>query len=550
MLPTPKGYNLDGCELRPDEPSNEFDSHNNSFMLLKTAIRQNSTMFEIANLIKTCHFLTSDNFDQHFSDLQQWELINSAVVTHRSDILKMLLEKGISPNIKGLKSRWHGEMSLLQNVIQESSGESSPEMLRLLCNYNVNINNISEHGHSFKFISHCKSAMCCVFQYDNPDMMKLLIEDYDITYNWNGTCTLYMACKLGAYKCAQVLFEDTKYREHVNLSEISLYEVMYNKANLLPVLYEAGVQEGVFTPDDLGFCIWELVRNMCRYGDDLADDIEILLNFGSPTNYTAGLLSTTSATSKVTINILELLLENTCSKVYGHQLDSFAGAVYLLFLHGAMAKSSVVNEYLLYFFYNVLRNHQDEFTLSSNEAKTLFLCTMHTTYSKKFSKQIEGPSTTRKQTPNLAILSDSNGNIPSTLLEPSDQPQCFPLKQAIRLAILNIDFKEWSLEEILKDVLANHAKECSCLSYAIRTWLPVWPHKEYQEFIKKVLNEIKEEPGTQSNALDQYKPHCRSLKELTRIVIFNSLCLPRTVAIESLIVPNTLKQYLCLADEA
>ena len=161
MLPTPKGYNLDGCELRPDEPSNEFDSHNNSFMLLKTAIRQNSTMFEIANLIKTCH-LTSDNFDQHFSDLQQWERINSAVVKRRSDILKMLLDKGISPNIKGLKSRWRDEISLLQNVIETSS----LEMLRLLCNYNVNINNIFDHSHMFEFLPHCKSAMCCVFQYD------------------------------------------------------------------------------------------------------------------------------------------------------------------------------------------------------------------------------------------------------------------------------------------------------------------------------------------------------------------------------------------------
>ena len=544
MVPSSQGKDgdyLEGCEQEPHESLKEFDSHRNSFMILNTAIMQNSTHSEIENLMTTWH-LTSDNYNQHFTDLQQWELINSAVVMRRSDILKALLDRGINPNIKGFKGTWWPEISILQSVVEESS----PEMLRLLCSYNVNANNVSKHDHplGFEHISDCKSIMCCVFQKDDPDMMKLLIKDYNVIHNWDGTCALYMACKLGAYKCAQLLLEDSDYREHVNLSEVSLYETMINKSQMIPLLYEAGVKEGLYTPNDLGFCLYEIIRDRDYKNQalDLADDINMLLSLGAPVDYDAGFLNKKT--------VLDVLLKPMYIFTSQHAMKVMVRAVSLLLMHGAKAKFSIVNEYLYSMYIRVIQIHKYEDVEATSNIATLFVNMMHALYNKEFSEQIEGPSTITTVHHGLALPSDSN-MFASILQKHTDQPQCILIKQAIRFAVLNID---WPIQYSSVFFVENLMQECSCLSYLVRFWLPVWPHTEYQQFLKEVHNmkeqEEQEQEGgseTQHDELSWDIPYLRSLKELTRVALFSSLCLPRTVAVEGILLPNALKQYVCLA---
>ena len=518
--------------------------HDNSVRILKRAITRNKTLNEIEHMITGLH-LSSVQFNQEFAIPQQWDLINSAVEAHRADVVRMLLDRGISPDIRGSKVLQRREISLFQSAIRQSS----PEVLRVLCSFNVKVNNICKHEHpaGFEGLSDCKSAMCCVFQKDDPDMMKLLFDDYDRSFNWTGKSVLYMACTLRAVKCSAVLLDDVKYIEHVNLEGIEQQDNFLNELKAVPQLCEGGKKENLSLKDISGKhneILHERDNIQHEASAEHVNKLPTLTAFPGPKDIN----------HLKEISPLRILLKSFLgSPPVLH--DIIIRKMSLFVLHGGMVHCSVVNDYLRPIFYNAVKE-QGENPERLQKQKRFFINVVSVLYNKKYSKQII-PSPVTKEEVDDFKLTQSHYTVICELFNQGNHPSCASIKEDFRLAILNLDIRFSQVQITLfrgKDYdplfeCSYMCGDCSYMSHMVKIYLLIWPHAKYQQFLKKLqlFHTDDEQVVAKICGLSYCLAQCRSLKELTRAVILNNLCLPRTVTVARL-MPKTLQDYVCLVN--
>ena len=511
--------------------------HDNSVRILKRAITRNKTLNEIEHMITGLH-LSSVQFNQEFAIPQQWDLINSAVEAHRADVVRMLLDRGLSPDIRGSKVLQRREISLLQSAIQQSSHE----VLRVLCSFNVKVNNICKHEHpaGFEGLSDCKSAMCCVFQKDDPDMMKLLFDDYDRSFNWTGKSVLYMACTLRAVKCSAVLLDDVKYIEHVSLEGVEQQDNFLNDLKAVPQLYDVGKRKKL-SLEDTRDNLYKILhkRDNTQQEEDWADHVNKIP-------------SLRALPGPGDVNHLKSPLR-TLLKSFGRSPpvlhDMIIRRVSLFVLHGGTVHCSVVNDYLLPIFYEVVKeNSYGNERLQKTEK--LFFNVVSVLYNKTNSKQII-PSVLTKEEVNDFELTQNHYMVICELFNQGDHPSCASIREAFRLAILNLDIRFSQVEKTMfHDDHYEPLGDCRYMSHMVKIYLLIWPHSQYQRFLKKIqLSDITDKQVVAIICgLSKCLPQCRSLQDLTRAVILNNLCLPRTVTVERLMLLKALQDYVCLVN--
>ena len=443
---------------------------------------------------------------------------------HENDpsLFLQLFEIGISPDFfTQLVS--HSDPPLLQEAVHKNSYD----VIKVLIDNDVNINDVPKGEWYF----YCQGIMYPVLKHDNPKLMELFLPKYDRGWNWGGKSLLYMACRLGAYKCAEVLLQ--RYRGDANLAEISFRDDMKNKAMIISLLCQT--EGAVYTPDDLGYCLKEAVdsRNASllynQYKGDRIDYINLLLSCGANVNFNFELPS-----SRANFTPLEELISPTSSPQFHRFSHSFVEkALSLLLSHGCIAKWLHVNICLSYGFFEVISKHD-------KGMKLFFLLIMSNLYSKEHFKQIKGPMVDceigQRSSEWSTLLQEEVRHVSSKSEQKND---CKLNPEIIRLAILYLDIN------VLPFLSCYHSymqRKCRCLKYFLDLVASTLKDLDYQKFIK-VLN------------ANQYRypwfkvvqfSDMRSLRERTRATILSSLCLPRSFSIEELPLTHRLQEYLCL----
>ena len=413
------------------------------------------------------------------------------------------------------------------SLLEEAVHKQSYDVIKVLIDNDVNINYATEGRGYF----YCKSIMYSVLQHDNPKLMELFLPKYYRGWNLEGKSLLYMACRLGAFKCAEVLLQ--RHRGDTNLAEISFRDDMKNKAMIISLLCQT--EGAVYTPDDLGYCLKEAVdsRNASllynQYKGDRIDYINLLLSCGANVNLNSELPS-----SRGNFTLLEELIFPTSSPQFHRFSLSFVEkALSLLLSHGCIAKWPHVNICLSYDFFEVISKHDEEM-------KLFVLMIMSNLYSKEHFKQIKGPMVNceigQRSSEWSTLLQEEVRHVSSKNEQKND---CKLNPEIIRLAILYLDIN------VLPFLSCYHSymqRKCRCLKYFLNLVASTLKDLDYQKFIK-VLN------------ANQYRypwfkvvqfSDMRSLRERTRATILSSLCLPRSFSIEELPLTHRLQEYLCL----
>ena len=463
---------------------------------------------------------------------------NSLKFTNRSLAIKAIhfddpcmfvrwFENGMSPDVftQRLSSR---KVSLLRLAV----GRKSYNVIKVLLDNDVNINLVPDNASPMfaRPDSSRRSIMCSVLEDDDPTLMELLLPKYDRNYNWEGKSLLYMACQLGAYRCAEVLLQ--RYRGDTNLAEISVRDDMRNKAMIISVLCRT--EGAVYTTDDLGFCLKEAVnsRNASgnsslynQYEGDRTDYVNLLLTCGANVN-----LELPSSRGNVTPLEELLYLPKFPGPPQFHRFVE--KALSLLLSHGSIANWPHVNIMLSCYLFGVICLHEEEIRL-------FFLSIMSKLYSKEHFKQIKGPMVDceigQRSSEWSTLLQAEDTDVSSVSKQKTD---CLLNLEIIRLAILylNIDFH-------IHYYFFKVPRYCRCRKYFLGLFVSTLKDSDYQEFIKAIPTDN----PYRCHRLDAVRcSNLRSLKERTRATILNSLCLPRSLSIKELPLPQCLQAYLCL----
>ena len=463
------------------------------------------------------------NPDEGFLKDQEWAIVLATCLKFdRLDVFEMLLDEGVKPDLV-----IPGQFMILRYdtvLLQTAVATRKYAMVELLLRRNANVNTVLEHSHkghmyppmhcwSINHITHCRSIMCPVFSNDDPEMMKLLLEGYDQSCNWDGKCTLYMACRKRAVKCALSLVKNQQYKEHVNLSDTLLYQLPLNKATLLPILYDMGVKEGIYTPDDLGKCLnadakksYLLTQEPC-----IAGDIELLLSLGAPVNFKVN----GQTPLDVLIQPIIVINHNLQKALFGY----LPKAVSLLFHHGAKVQFRFVNCFLFSSLITAMLIHKHKHPELLEEALDFFFKMIFLFRKNEFSKHILGSqSPSPSPTPNHKGFEMFLGkachkkHCESTIC----RSDCSSLLGAFRVCLLDLD----EIGFVIAYTLYNSVRypssgicsdRCDCQSLFACTLMCLWPHKEHQEYIQMLHDSVSKD---QCAKICQHFPFDRSLKDL------------------------------------
>ena len=226
------------------------------------------------------HSIHEDGACPTLSHAQQWRLSLKAIEENRLGMLVTLLGLGTSPDLSGPT-----ELGPFRSLLQCTIYRKRQDMVALLLKHNVNVNHVLKHSSPLSSADcNCKSIMCNVFLKDDPAIMELLLPKYDRDYNLDGKCLLYMACRLGAFKCAEVLLKS--HRNDVNLSQISILEKMLNKPKIFSLLWKT--ESIICTTDDLGLYLHEALKQdpYLHYHEskELTDYMRELISLGANVN--------------------------------------------------------------------------------------------------------------------------------------------------------------------------------------------------------------------------------------------------------------------------
>ena len=489
------------------------------------------------NVIKD--MIHNRNPDEGFSKDQQWAIVMSiCLFLDRLDVFEMLLDEGVRPDliIPGQLLTNKCDTPLLHSAVATGNYAA----VQLLLRKNANVNKVMEHPRELYMYApmHCQSIMCPVFSNDDPEMMKLILEGYDRSCNWDGKCTLYMACHKGATKCVLSLLKNPEYKEHVNLADVRLHHIPSNKATLLPILYDMGVKEGIYTPNDLGECLHAdaYCRDLPIQAPFLDGDIELLLSLGAPVN-----LKVDGFTPLDTF-LKSILWDDIQKALFG----TLPKAVSVLLHHGARAQFKIVNNFLGTLFLDVIFVHRTEHPDLSEEILNFFFKMVFLLRKDEFSKQILGSQSPNPSTSQERFEMFLEQPCYKTLCE--SQSECSSLLGAIKVCVLDfvdtdIDF-ECALSEMIRvprSVFCTN--RCNCQSLFAWTLMSIWQHKKHQRYIQMLHDSASKD---QCAKICQHFPFDRSLKDLARVSILSSLHLPRSVSAKKLTIPQSLQEYLCL----
>ena len=485
------------------------------------------------------------NPDEGFSKDQQWAFVMTlCLFLDRLDVFEMLLDEGVRPDliIPGQLIINKYDTPLLHSAV----GTGNYAAVQLLLRKNANVNKVLEHPHRPDVYSpkHCRSIMCTVFSNDDPGMMKLLLERYDQSCNWDGKCTLSMACHKGAEKCALSLLKKTEYKEHVNLSDVRLHHIPFNKTTLLPILYDMGVKKGIYTPNDLGECLWYADANCLDSPIQepfIADDVELLLGLGAPVNF--------EVDGHTPLDLLLQPIILTKHDVQRPLFRTLPKAVSLLFHHGARAQFKFVNAFLFSVFVHVILIHRKKHPVLLEEVLDFFFKMISLLWKDEFSKQIVG-----SQSPSPSPIEERfewflGQPCYKTLCESIIcRSDCSSLLGATKVCVLDLDITEPIFKHSLSNIFCvprpvSCTDRCDCQSLFAWTLMSISPHKKHQTYIQMLHDSASKD---QCAKICQHFPFDRSLKDLARVSVLSTLHLPRSVSAKKLPIPRSLQEYLCL----
>ena len=486
----------------------------------------------------------NENPDEGFLKDKDWAIVmDTCLKFDRFSVFEMLLDEGVRPDvvIPGQFCMSTHDRALLQVAV--AAGKHAA--VQLLLRKNVNVNKVLEHTHQPHVYSpmHCRSIMCPVFSNDDPEMMKLLLDRYDQSCNWDGKCTLYMACITGATKCALSLLKNLQYKEHVNLSDVRLHHIPIFETTLLPILYYMGVKKDIYTSDDLGECLHADINCLDSPIQEpfIADDIELLLGLGAPVNFEVNGKTPLDSLLQRSINVTDLDTEKAL-------VGTLPKAVSLLLHHGARAQFKSVNAFLFSLFLIVLVIHRKGHLRPVLQEPLNFFFKMISLFRKdEFSKQILGsqsPSTSQNQQYFETFLDCPHyETLFKTIVCQSD---CSSLLGAIKVCVLDLDITDFvhTLSNIIRIPRSVFCTDrCDCQSLFDWTLMCIWPHKVHQTYIQKLHDSVSTD---QCPEIYEHFPFDRSLKDLARVSILSTLCFPRSVSARKLPIPQSVQEYLCL----
>ena len=559
----------DPCFASDVSPANEL-----SFKRIIKAIRENVTIAQLQDILEMACSDTS--LSECFPLQAQWDLICAALEENRGDILEVLLQTGISPDIRCPKGFYNSGITALQ--MAANLGVLDLVKILLYHKANVNVGKLiheSMFGHStHPSMRHpnCENALVVAFWQHNPVLMKLLLPGYDPSCIPDGKSPLYLAFRARAIKCITSLLTDPELQTVIDPSEVPLNFGYVTGQNLIPMLYEVGCRQGVYSSDDLnrflsdithipntgtcsclgyGACIGRRNRSCpCKarnlgthFHCNLEELMATLLDLGADVNFTSPETKTTP-------------LEGVLKAIYFKtDSDIVKGATCLLLNHKATARFSVVNGFFLHLCTIMLQSAQ----VNTEQIANYVMPKGSLDEIEHVAKYILDMMCLLHEADNLKLIKGwCSRGCDQEYLEPdyetirdiccitSDEP---PLSQkveeAIRLIVLNVDI---SFTELIKSIL-KPGSQCPEARYMFLVQITsVLPHTAYQLMVRKVhmVKDSEAVNKVQNHTLSQHFPSVRSLVQLTRATVLEYLPYPRTISSEALGLPMVLQRYVCL----
>ena len=557
----------DPCFAFDVSPANEL-----SFKRIIKAIRENVTIAQLQDILETTCSDTS--LSECFPLQAQWDLICAALEENRGDILEVLLQTGISPDIRCPKGFYNSGITALQ--MAANLGVLDLVKILLYHKANVNVGKLiheSMFGHStHPSMRHpnCENALVVAFWQHNPVLMKLLLPGYDPSCFPNGKSPLHLAFRARAIKCITSLLTDPELQTVIDPSEVPLNFGYVTGQNLIPMLYEVGCRQGVYSSDDLnrflsdithiqntgtcsclgyGACIGRRNRSCPFKARNLGTHFHLkleelmatLLDLGADVNFTSPETKTTP-------------LEGVLKAIYFKtDSDIVKGATCLLLNHKATARFSVVNGFFLHLCTIMLQSAQ----VDTEQIRLYVMLTLNET--EQVAKYILDMMCLLHAPDNLKLIKGSRSRIcDQEYPEPDnetirdiccitsdDPPLSRKVEEAIRLIVLNVDI---SFTELIKSVL-KRGSQCREARYMFLVQITsVLPHTAYQLMAHKVhmVKDSEASNKVRAQAISQHFLSFPSLKQLTRVTILDRLPFPRTISSEALGLPKVLQSYVCL----
>ena len=541
--------------LATDEPRHGESSASQEALVhrINEAMGENMPLRLIQDIIEKAE-VTNENFVKGFIPRLQWEIVFTALKGNRGDVLEMLLHKGISPDITCPEGTEHAGATALQIA----ADLENLELVKILLNHKANVmagtalyTNEFAYSHIFRmFPPECRNALSIAFAKDNSALMKLLIAGYDRSYLPNGKSFLYLAFRARASECVTSLLKDPEIQTRFDQFEVPLAFGYLPGMNVTSMLYEAGLKQGVYTPDDLGLCLSEVTRNTqwkpcfcpCRplrnsLRPDLVEIIDVLIELGANVNFESSSKNTTP---------LEGLLGIQYMEADSHIVYQ---ATSTLLLHGATTRFEYMNKFFLDIFANILHGS----CYDSDKVANYYLCMRSLLYSQKYSAQIKcWPIKGTITAFPVTKMASKTG-----LLLNTEFSLCQNVTETIRLTTLDleIDFSTFH-QSMPEPCLRNYAVQ-ETLPGALEGFhtfllyrMAVLPQSEYQSSASQVHQWVDSVTEPQLKSKTTYLGHCfpliRSLKELSRVTILENLQFPKSIFAESLRLPSLLHKYVCL----
>ena len=531
-------------------PTNEPSSQE-----IVDAIRENMGIAQLKEIIETtCS--NNASLSEFFSLQSQLDLVQATLQADRGDVLEMLLQKGISPDIKCPIGLYYNTGI---TALQEAADLQRLDLVKILMDHKANVNvGKSLHSDMYGYFTapemcppNCENALVVAFWYDNPVLMKLLLPGYDKSCIPDGKPPIYLALTARAIKCITSLLTDEDLKMVIDPSIVPLRFGNIYSTNILAMLYEVGCRQGAYSSDDLNMYLSDIThipttgicycanpsnrrsclcngRNLGRYFNyNLEEVIGTLLDLGADINFES---PETKATP------LEGLLK---TMYFAGDSDIVKRAARLLLHHRGTAAFDVVNSFFLHLCTIMLKG-----TLDETEQVAIYtldmMCLLHEADNLKLIKGWCSRGCDRDYPePHRESLRDMCRNIGH---EPSFCPR---VQEAIRLLVLNVDI---SFTELIKSIL-KPGSQCPEARYMFVVQITsVLPHTAYQLMVRKVhmVKYRKAASKVRAQAISQHFPSILSLKQLTRVTILDRLPFPRTISSEALGLPKMLQNYVCL----
>ena len=507
------------------------------------AIRENLSLVHLKDVLGTAS--QDKSLGECFPLHSQWELVLAALEVNRGDVLELLLKNGISPDITCPEGQRNAGITALQMAAELEQ----LDLVKILMDHGANVNTgkalyaqkIRYRTLSDMFPHSCENALYIALGKDHPPLMKLLLPGYDPSYRPKGKSPLYLACKATATQCITCLLQDPDIKTNI---DVPLRFGYYKQINVVPILYEEGCRQEVYSSYDLGLCLSDVTQvthtSSCPHGgralrkslrSDLEEMINMLVELGADVNFK-------SAHDKPTP--LEGLLNTVYLKADSNVVRR---AIHTLQNHGATVKFNVVNNFFIRNCGIMLHSSPEE---CEDIAKHLLEVMSHMY---------------NVQNADLVIGWPSRPD--STFQEPDDKyiknmctvgdiiaPLSPTVEQAIRSIILNVPmtFADF-IHSPCSCIPHRTLPECpqGCITFLVQR-TSILPHRAYQLVANKVLIVMDNEAVTERKCetVMEHFPLVCSLKSLSHVTILENLSFPRTITVEKLLLPKILQNYVCL----